>query len=64
MKLDEVGVHVGEAGAPIKPWREVLDPNDEDPDDEQLAVTPPDVVAALGFDPLDEDEAPHGVSEA
>lgn len=39
-------------------WRN--EPEEMDPDDEVLEVTPPDVVAALGFDPLefeDEEEA-------
>lgn len=29
---------------------------DEDADDEEMAETPPDVVAMLGFDPLDSEE--------
>lgn len=33
-------------------------PDDVDPDDEELDVTPPDVVLALGFDPkLADDES-------
>ncbi len=34
-------------------WRTV---DDEDPDDEELEVTPPGVVMMLGFDPKDMDE--------
>ena len=33
-------------------WRGADD--DEDPDDEELAKTPPDVIRVLGFDPLKE----------
>lgn len=47
-------VHFGEVGAALPDWR--ADPdviNDEDPDDELLPETPEDVVAVLGFDPLD-----------
>lgn len=47
-------------GSPIESlpdWRADNDPNaDDDPDDEPLAKTPPDVVAVLGFDPLDVDD--------
>jgi hypothetical protein len=33
-------------------WRDSIDPDyDMDPDDEELDVTPPDVVEELGFDP-------------
>jgi hypothetical protein len=35
-------------------WRNEPDPSGAD-DDEELKTTPPDVVAMLGFDPLDED---------
>ncbi len=44
--------HFGYVGAPLSgvPY------DDEDPDDELLAVTPPDVVAMLGFDPLELEE--------
>lgn len=34
-------------------WRKEKSKTDSDPDDEELRVTPPDVVKALGFDPLD-----------
>lgn len=37
-------------------WRKEADKTDFDPDDQELKVTPPDVVATLGFDPKDEDE--------
>ena len=37
---------------PKHDWRDKPD-TDPDPDDEELPVTPPDVVAILGFDPLD-----------
>ena len=41
---------------PAHDWRlELID--DIDPDDEEMQQTPPDVVAVLGFDPLDEEEA-------
>lgn len=33
-------------------WRDELSEEDDtDPDDEEMEVTPPDVVAMLGFDP-------------
>jgi hypothetical protein len=47
-------VHFGEIDRPLPDWREdesLL--NEEDPDDELLIPTPADVVAILGFDPLD-----------
>lgn len=43
--------HWGTATTPLPPVT-ADDPDDTDPDDELLAVTPPDVVAMLGFDPL------------
>lgn len=49
-------VHFGRVDAPLPDWRRepLVDP---DPDDDELAVTPADVTAVLGFDPLDlEDE--------
>ena len=33
-------------------WRNIL-ADESDPDDELLSETPPDVVAVLGFDPLE-----------
>lgn len=36
-------------------WRSIL-AEEEDPDDDELNETPPDVVAVLGFDPAEEDE--------
>jgi hypothetical protein len=47
-------VYFGEAGNPLPNWR--LDPEllvEEDPDDELLPETPEDVIAVLGFDPLE-----------
>jgi len=41
---------------PKKDWRDNPDvANETDPDDELLSKTPEDVVAILGFDPLDAD---------
>lgn len=34
-------------------WRKHSAETDEDPDDELLPITPPDVIHVLGFDPLD-----------
>ena len=34
-------------------WRKNADATDSDPDDELLPETPTDVIAALGFDPLE-----------
>lgn len=45
--------HFGTVGAPLP-----APAADLDPDDELLAVTPPDVVMFLGFDPLHEDHGP------
>lgn len=50
MKLPEV--HFGDADRPLPNWRE--HPEEGADDDEELAQTPVDVVAMLGFDPLDE----------
>jgi hypothetical protein len=47
--------HFGSADRKPADWRETDDP---DPDDEQI-VTPPDVVAMLGFDPAKEPDAGH-----
>lgn len=44
-------VHFGEIGAELPNWR--LLPDEPDPDDEVLEETPADVVAILGFDPLE-----------
>jgi hypothetical protein len=38
-------------------WRKKADETDFDADDEELAQTPPDVIAQLGFDPANEPEA-------
>jgi len=35
-------------------WRKNAAATDADPDDEELPQTPQDIVAVLGFDPLDE----------
>ncbi|MBC7802072.1 MAG: hypothetical protein H7Z10_15760 [Gemmatimonadaceae bacterium] len=43
-------------GAETGKGREIAPDEDDDPDDELLAVTPLDVVAMLGFDPLDMDD--------
>jgi hypothetical protein len=40
--------HFGWVGRPPAP---ISDDDDPDPDDEEFAVSPPDVVAMLGFDP-------------
>ena len=45
-------VHFGTANAPDVDWRKAED--DADPDDELLERTSPDVVAMLGFDPLED----------
>jgi len=34
-------------------WRQIL-ADEDDPDDEEMSETPPDVVAVLGFDPAKE----------
>ena len=47
--------HFGSADRKPADWRETDDP---DPDDEQI-VTPPDVVAMLGFAPAKEPDAGH-----
>lgn len=36
-------------------WRS-HDAPDDDPDDELLPTTPPEVVAVLGFDPLEDED--------
>jgi len=52
LKLD---VHFGGIGKPLPDWRKAgLD--DADPDDELLDETPADVIAILGFDPLELEE--------
>ena len=45
-------VHFGSMNKPLPDWR-TQPADDSDPDDELLPQTPPDVVAVLGFDPLD-----------
>ena len=44
--------HFGYVGKPLPDWRTELDEY-EDPDDEELAETPADVILILGFDPKD-----------
>lgn len=50
-------VHFGPVGQPLPDWRKARTEIDEgqtdDDDDELLPETPPDVVAMLGFDPLE-----------
>jgi hypothetical protein len=41
-------VHFGKVGGSGVDWRKIDDP---DPDDEELEVTPANVIAMLGFDP-------------
>lgn len=43
-------------GSTTTPLPAVTEDTEEDPDDEELAETPPEVVMILGFDPLDNDE--------
>ena len=56
----DTDVHFGEISGAEVDWRSQEDEEDDDPDDEELEETPPDVVAVLGFDPLevDTDEEP------
>jgi hypothetical protein len=56
--------HWGTATTPLPDWRE--DSTDDfDPDDEELPQTPPDVIAMLGFDPLDlDDDEPEAGEDA
>lgn len=44
--------HFGVVGNPLLA---MVDDPDPDPDDEELAVTPPEVVMILGFDSLDDE---------
>jgi hypothetical protein len=46
------GVHFGPVGEPLD-WRDPKFADDTPDDDAELAVTPPDVVGILGFDPLE-----------
>ncbi len=48
-KVELPEVHFGTADAKPIDWRKT--PPERDPDDEELEVTPPDVVRMLGFDP-------------
>ena len=45
-------VHFGGPDEPLPEWRDAL-AGDDDPDDEVLKPTPPDVIAVLGFDPAE-----------
>jgi len=49
-------VYFGHVGKSLPDWRE-YDNNevDDEIDDEQLSETPPEIVSALGFDPLEID---------
>ena len=53
LDLDDVDVHTGDPEAAPEDWRAAADDDDDDPDDEEMSATPADVVAALGFDPLE-----------
>ena len=46
--------HFGTAAKDAVDWRKETN---EDPDDTELAVTPPDVVKMLGFDPAKEEKS-------
>lgn len=46
----------GDADAPLPDWRKTATDDDDDPDDELLTETPPDVIAILGFDPMETDD--------
>ena len=48
-------IHYGTAEGELPDWRKSED-DDEDPDDEELPETPPEIIEILGFDPLDLDE--------
>lgn len=45
----------GDPERPLPDWRRSTRPHD--PDDEELAQTPEEVIAVLGFDPLEEDDS-------
>ena len=50
----DVTVHFGEVGGKLPNWQKNAKAvNEKDPDDEELDVTPTEVVAILGFDPKD-----------
>lgn len=53
-------VHFGFVGNPLPDWREGEIENDEDPDDEELTVSDPGLVAILGIDPRDIDFGDEG----
>jgi hypothetical protein len=53
--LDDV--HFGSPDEPLPEW-DIDDESGDDPDDEELDVTPPDVVAMLGFDPKELNDDP------
>jgi len=52
---DFPNAHWGNIGNPLPDWR-AIDQEDDADDDRELPETPPDVIAILGFDPLDEIE--------
>ena len=47
------GVRFGDESTDKLDWRDLDGQDDDADDDELLAETPPDVVAMLGFDPLE-----------
>lgn len=55
MREDELPeIYFGRADSKLPNWRKELDDELDIDDDEELHPTPADVVAMLGFDPLDE----------
>ena len=52
---DDQDINFGEVDKPLVKWRNV-EQDDKDPDDELLRPTPLDVIAILGFDPLELEE--------
>lgn len=48
------GVHFKSANATLPDWRN--GPEIDDPDDDEMPETPPDVISILGFDPKDGDD--------
>jgi hypothetical protein len=49
-------IFIGNAQTPLEFVVPLTSDTDPDPDDTVLAETPPDVIAALGFDPLELDD--------
>lgn len=53
----DADVHFGSIGSRPDDWRKDKNLTDEvDPDDDELFDTPDDVIAILGFDPLEDDD--------